>query len=68
MISRSALVVATAALGLLIGVAGCPNTPGKQTNIAKDKDKMVGEAVWREHVRSTGGKRRSTAKLKIKRH
>ena len=24
------------------------------TDIAKDKDKMVGEAVWKEHLRKTG--------------
>jgi len=24
------------------------------TNIARDKDKMIGEAVWQEHLRKTG--------------
>jgi hypothetical protein len=24
------------------------------TNIARDKDEMVGEAVWKEHLRKTG--------------
>lgn len=24
------------------------------TDIARDKDKMVGEAVWKEHLRKTG--------------
>jgi hypothetical protein len=24
------------------------------TNIARDKDKMIGEAVWREYLRKTG--------------
>src|SRR5262249_62398038 len=27
-----------------------------KTNIASDKDKMVGEAVWKEHQRETGRK------------
>jgi hypothetical protein len=26
------------------------------TNIARDKDKLLGEAVWREHLRKTGRK------------
>jgi hypothetical protein len=26
---------------------------GPVTNIARDKDKMIGEAVWKEHVRKT---------------
>jgi hypothetical protein len=29
---------------------------GPQTNIARDKDKMVGEAVWQEHERKTEAK------------
>jgi hypothetical protein len=41
---------------------------GPMTNIAADKDKMVGEAVWRDHVRETGKKRRPRAKVKIKRN
>jgi hypothetical protein len=28
------------------------------TDIARDKDKMLGEAVWREYLRKTGRKRR----------
>lgn len=27
---------------------------GPPTNIARDKDKMLGEAVWKEHLRKTG--------------
>jgi hypothetical protein len=27
---------------------------GPRTNIARDKDKMLGEAVWKEHLRKTG--------------
>jgi hypothetical protein len=29
---------------------------GPPTNIARDKDKMVGEAVWQEYLRKTGRK------------
>jgi hypothetical protein len=29
---------------------------GPATNIARDKDKMIGEAVWNEHLRKTGPK------------
>lgn len=29
-------------------------TDGPKTNIARDKDKLVGEAVWQEHLRKTG--------------
>jgi hypothetical protein len=31
---------------------------GPPTNIARDKDKLVGEAVWQEYLRKTGRKRR----------
>ena len=31
---------------------------GPATNIARDKDRMVGEAVWDEHLRSIGRKPR----------
>jgi hypothetical protein len=31
---------------------------GPPTDIARDKDKMVGEAVWGEYLRKTGRKRR----------
>jgi uncharacterized protein with beta-barrel porin domain len=27
---------------------------GPATNIARDKDKMIGEAVWEDHLRSIG--------------
>jgi hypothetical protein len=30
---------------------------GPRTNIARDKDKMVGEAVWKEHRRKIRGRR-----------
>jgi hypothetical protein len=33
---------------------------GPATNIARDKDKMVGEAVWANYLRKTGRKRRRT--------
>jgi hypothetical protein len=31
---------------------------GLPTNIARDKDKMIGEAVWKEHSRKTATKQR----------
>src|SRR5260370_29010772 len=31
---------------------------GPATNIARDKDKMIGEAVWSNYLRKTGAKRR----------
>jgi hypothetical protein len=31
---------------------------GEPTNIARDKDKMIGEAVWEEYLRKTGRKPR----------
>lgn len=31
---------------------------GPPTNIARDKDKMIGEAVWDEYLRKTGRKPR----------
>jgi hypothetical protein len=36
------------------------------TNIAHDKDKMIGQALWEEHLRETGGKphRRRPGKAK----
>ena len=39
-------------------------TDGPPTNIARDKDKMVGEAVWQEYLESVGRKpaRRRTRK------
>jgi hypothetical protein len=35
---------------------------GPPTNIARDKDKMVGEAVWQEYLRKTGRKPRRSRK------
>jgi hypothetical protein len=32
---------------------------GPRTNIARDKDKMIAEAVWKEHRRKTGRRRRA---------
>ena len=32
---------------------------GPETNIARDKDKMVGEAVWKERVANTAKKPRA---------
>ena len=40
---------------------------GPPTNIARDKDKMVGEAVWKEHQRKTGSKRKGRVRLKVAR-
>jgi len=40
---------------------------GPRTNIARDKDKMIGEAVWQEHQRKTSGKRSARARVKVKR-
>ncbi len=39
---------------------------GQPTNIARDKDKMIGQALWEEHLRETGSKprRRPTGKAK----
>jgi hypothetical protein len=34
---------------------------GEPTDIARDKDKMIGEAVWQEYLRKTGRKRRRRA-------
>jgi hypothetical protein len=38
---------------------------GPETNVALDKDKMVGEAVWKEHRRKTGGKRSGRVRIKV---
>ena len=35
---------------------------GLPTNIARDKDKMIGEALWEEHVSKTSRKRRAVAR------
>jgi hypothetical protein len=37
---------------------------GPRTNIARDKDKMVGEAVWKEHQRKTGGRQSRRPRIK----
>jgi hypothetical protein len=36
---------------------------GPRTNVARDKDKMIAEAVWKEHTRKTGKRRQ--ARLRI---
>jgi hypothetical protein len=40
---------------------------GPETNIARDKDKMIGEAVWQEHRRKTSSKRSTRARVEVKR-
>ena len=35
---------------------------GPRTNIAKDKDKMLGDAVWQEYLRKTGRSKRGASK------
>jgi hypothetical protein len=42
-------------------------TDGPVTDIARDKDRMIAEAVWEEHLRKTGQKRRARARLKTSR-
>jgi hypothetical protein len=39
---------------------------GPPTDIARDKDKMIGEAVWQDYLRKTGRKprRRATSKAR----
>src|SRR5262245_15746695 len=37
------------------------------TNIARDKDKMIGEAVWQNYLRKTGRKPRRRAKASASR-
>ena len=37
---------------------------GPPTNIARDKDKMIGEAVWDNYLRKMGRKPASAAKTK----
>jgi hypothetical protein len=39
---------------------------GKPTDIARDKDKMIGEAVWQEYVRKTGRKKRRRTRVKAR--
>jgi hypothetical protein len=38
---------------------------GPVTDIARDKDKMIGEAVWEEHSRKASRTRRARARLKM---
>jgi hypothetical protein len=40
---------------------------GPATNVARDKDKMVAEAVWEEHLRKTGRRRRARLRVKARR-
>jgi hypothetical protein len=40
---------------------------GEPTNIAKDKDKLIGEAAWQKYLRKTGRKPRGTAKVRARR-
>jgi hypothetical protein len=42
-------------------------TSGEPTNIARDKDKMIGEAVWDNYLRKTGRKPRRRADRSTKR-
>jgi hypothetical protein len=37
---------------------------GRPTNVARDKHKMIGEAVWDNYQRKMGRKTRSSAKVK----
>ena len=36
---------------------------GPPTNIARDKDKMIGEAVWQNYLRKTGRRSNTARKL-----
>jgi hypothetical protein len=40
---------------------------GPTTNIARDKDKMIAEAVWQEHLREKGRARHRRVKVQHKR-
>jgi len=40
---------------------------GPTTQVARDKDKMVAEAVWREHAHKSGHKSRARLKLRAAR-
>src|SRR6266705_893962 len=40
---------------------------GEPTDIARDKDKMIGEAVWQDYLRKTGRKPRRRAETKANR-
>jgi predicted DNA-binding protein len=37
---------------------------GPPTDIARDKDKMIGEAVWSDYLRKTGGRPSNARNLK----
>jgi hypothetical protein len=37
---------------------------GRSTDVARDKDKMIGEAVWQEYLRKTGRKPRRRSQPK----
>jgi len=37
---------------------------GPPTDIARDKDKMIGEALWQEYLRKTGRKPRRSSRAK----
>jgi hypothetical protein len=39
-------------------------TEGPRTNVARDKDEMIAEAVWHEHLRSVGKRRDRRVRLK----
>jgi hypothetical protein len=38
---------------------------GEPTDIARDKDKMIGDAVWQEYLRKTGRKPRQRRQSKV---
>lgn len=38
-------------ISVLLGII--PETAGEATDIAKDKDELIGEAGWKEHLRKT---------------
>ena len=40
---------------------------GPQTDIVRDKDKMIGEAVWQNYLRKTGRKSRPPRNVKGRR-
>jgi hypothetical protein len=40
---------------------------GEPTNIARDKDKLIGEAVWEDYLRSTGRKPKLKSRTKASR-
>jgi hypothetical protein len=37
---------------------------GARTNVARDKDKMIAEALWKEHRQKTGKKRQARLRLR----